>query len=594
MERIYYDISIDHDPSKVDGTYKYASKAETKIELEDPLLDDPSEYTLSIAKYKIDTETLPLMIPEMMQPQPTLTGKNEGAMRSTYWVRVCCLVPSSGTSDITSVSGTTINIQLDQHLKENNSIYYSDKIFLDFYPHHRDNITGLDTANTSTGGVKSKGHTLNTYLPSLQTIKNIRSGSTNKYILNKSEQCFVYSYQEFLNVLNKAILDGTDVCYSKVKYWESIHKDSQGAVDGLNLTNETIEEDPPILFGFENGHLLLYVWNKMVTSLDSQQCLKFQVDFSPNLYKYIGNGFNCVFCPREKDTKEIPFRICFYDREMLPHHNNYLGNTPYQDYGYGTKSDVLKDPTNKGMMVPTMPTRAQVDDNIPTGQIRNVHLANWMGGTSFATPNIEAYKIISSEYSVAANWNIVKGLLIGSDDMPVAEEYIPAVYDDGFLTHYDHEHYDYTQGLMDCYGLKRRNIREISKKCGRKILELYHPLSSSAGDIRSCVIYSGSDMTDGQKIDLIDNTPLKRFNIWVKWIDTYDNIYDLYLYPGCSVELRLCFTKRPPMRTELLELLNTIIEKLPGQSGEEEDKDVQEPYKKRKAQLNKLYSWHRK
>ena len=65
---------FDHDPEHKELRFGVASKAETVIDLSEPLIQSPGDFMLSITKFKIDTECIPLLIPEMQQPQD-LTSK---------------------------------------------------------------------------------------------------------------------------------------------------------------------------------------------------------------------------------------------------------------------------------------------------------------------------------------------------------------------------------------------------------------------------------------------------------------------------------------------------------------------------------------
>lgn len=67
--KFYYDIIIDHDSKHTEKRYKISSKAETTIDLLDPLLENPGDYNVCVSKYKIDVEGVPIMIPELKQPQ---------------------------------------------------------------------------------------------------------------------------------------------------------------------------------------------------------------------------------------------------------------------------------------------------------------------------------------------------------------------------------------------------------------------------------------------------------------------------------------------------------------------------------------------
>ena len=170
------------------------------------------------------------------------------------------------------------------------------------------------------------------------------------------------------------------------------------------------------------------------------------------------------------------------------------------------------------------------------------------------------FNYIVQGYSTFSNWNILKAIIIGSNSLPVVEEYLPISNKDGFLTHYNTP--EYKKALEDL-GIEHNVIREIFKKNTQRVLDIYYPLSTSAGDVRSSIIYSAENTNHGQNIELVPGSPIRHFDIWVKWMDIYGNLYDLYLYPGCSVDIRMCFTKKPLMKEDLAEGLDAVMECLP-------------------------------
>ena len=172
----------------------------------------------------------------------------------------------------------------------------------------------------------------------------------------------------------------------------------------------------------------------------------------------------------------------------------------------------------------------------------------------------DTYSYIPQTYSTFSNWNILKAIIIGSNSLPVVEEYLPISNKDGFLTHYNTP--EYKKALEDL-GIEHNVIREIFKKNTQRVLDIYYPLSTSAGDVRSSIIYSAENTNHGQNIELVPGSPIRHFDIWVKWMDIYGNLYDLYLYPGCSVDIRMCFTKKPLMKEDLAEGLDAVMECLP-------------------------------
>ena len=90
-DKLYYDVTIDHDPQHKEHRFEVSSKAETTIDLAEPLIENPGDYMLSITKFKIDTECIPLMIPEMQQPQDLTNNyvSEQNKMQTKYQVMAC-------------------------------------------------------------------------------------------------------------------------------------------------------------------------------------------------------------------------------------------------------------------------------------------------------------------------------------------------------------------------------------------------------------------------------------------------------------------------------------------------------------------------
>ena len=66
--KIYYDVNIRYDPQNLDRSLHFYSPAKTNIRMNSPLITDTDSYDLCISKFKIDTECVPIFIPEMEQP----------------------------------------------------------------------------------------------------------------------------------------------------------------------------------------------------------------------------------------------------------------------------------------------------------------------------------------------------------------------------------------------------------------------------------------------------------------------------------------------------------------------------------------------
>ena len=69
MQSLCYDITIEHDPVHTDDRHFMKSKAEKTICLEKPLLEDPGDYNVSVCNFSINTEGIPLVIPEINSKQ---------------------------------------------------------------------------------------------------------------------------------------------------------------------------------------------------------------------------------------------------------------------------------------------------------------------------------------------------------------------------------------------------------------------------------------------------------------------------------------------------------------------------------------------
>ena len=66
--KIYYNVNIRYDPQNLDRSLYFYSPAKTNIRMNSPLITDTDSYDLCISKFKIDTECVPIFIPEMEQP----------------------------------------------------------------------------------------------------------------------------------------------------------------------------------------------------------------------------------------------------------------------------------------------------------------------------------------------------------------------------------------------------------------------------------------------------------------------------------------------------------------------------------------------
>ena len=508
--KIYYDVTIDHDPEHKDQRYGVASKAITTINLRDPLIENPGDFNLVITKFKIDTECIPLMIPEMEQPQNLLDDNIQfyNKMKTKYQIEI--------NMTIHTCTKTTIKDKNDNVIKQKSKNEKGEEILVDTLEENEKYEKGAK------GYVFVQHHRYYSYAINqtkyLGYAKHDNGDVANylAYIDNTDEQCFVYSYETFLIGVNQTIQKLTGMIAEAAKQY--------------NLTGTRM-----YYFSLVNGLLRfcmtkygydLVVDEQTVTDPQTGNTInrylewyptRFDIQFSPELYKYLGNGFPCSFL--NNDAKKGWWR--------------YNIKPQFTDNGKESRNSY-----------PTM-----FVDNDKT-------------------------KYMEQSYSTLSNWNILKAIIIGSDNLPVVEEYLPISNKDGFLTHYPTP--EYTKALQDL-GIQHSEIREIFKKNTQRVLDIYYPLSASAGDIRSSIIYTCENIQQGQSIELMPASPINHFNVWVKWLDIYGNLYDLYLYPGCSVDIRMCFIKKPLMKEDLAEGLEAVMDCLPEKKEKKEGKSNGKP-----------------
>lgn len=76
----------------------------------------------------------------------------------------------------------------------------------------------------------------------------------------------------------------------------------------------------------------------------------------------------------------------------------------------------------------------------------------------------------------------MKALVIGSNTLPIEEDYLPVSHHDGFLTHYETDEYNH---YLQEHNLNyHEDVLDIYKRKSQKILLIYYPFSESPGDIR--------------------------------------------------------------------------------------------------------------
>ena len=96
VDKIYHNITIPYNDAKLVSDDRNTSLAETTVQLMDPLVSNTGVYDICISKFRIDTQTIPLVIPELLQPQTTKSS----IIELNYWVKLISPLESPKT-DIT-------------------------------------------------------------------------------------------------------------------------------------------------------------------------------------------------------------------------------------------------------------------------------------------------------------------------------------------------------------------------------------------------------------------------------------------------------------------------------------------------------------
>ncbi len=565
QNKVYYDVSIKYNPEEVDGMYGFYSKAETEIHLSSAIVEDPLNYDLAISKFKIDTECLPIMIPEMKMPTAIDTKCQTAATAYKIWIHY----PVPDAKPVPAGNFTNGNAARKCYIRDpaggqDAFIYKPDSIILDANDsllYHKlyecrgpEAITIVPNcgcpskydAGITTG---TKDHNLN-----FKTIRPSKQGLNADYCINTDPSYYIYDYQSFLDRINIAIEKlVTDTWIAKYK--GKTNKDTCFDISPLMCIK-------PVIFKAEDGKITMYI-NKHF--LDSQMMLR----FSGNLYKYIGMGFKCKFfysrLSKPIDNVEMENGSFFIDYNSFPFagspesENSYCG---YKVIRTGANNIIGMDTYRRSTFPFTSDvtgTQDKLQKFVDTGD------AYAQLGNLFAAEDSDqdlTYVIQKQQFSSLPNWNICKGIIISSSFMPIKSEFYPTAVNDGFLTHYNTEEYREAQEAFGKSGGEKGEEKATFNKQSMKIVDVYYPMSASAGDIRSCIIYDNTNIENGNKIDMQGGVDLDHFDVKIKWVDIYGNTYPLYLAPGCNVNIRFCLTRKKLKREDLIEGFSTIVELL--------------------------------
>jgi hypothetical protein len=439
QDKVYYNITIPYDgtDNACQNNMLGGSEARTMIEMKDDLLNKPDDYVLGISKIKIDTAGLPLMIPEMLVPQPVNAQGapvNSYEMVSVYEVGLKYLGPKK--------TDTTKWFKCEKH---QSVIFYTKEH--DF----------------SKGG-KKNGEYVGYYEPGKTQVPWIKK----KYINNSDEECFVYSYSELIFAINNAI----GRCYEKLLKENADIFDSYCAA-------------PKIEIGSGNT---LSLYEMMGIASDKNECDPYiSLGISTKLHHYIDMGLNT-----------------YYENGFFWYMNGDI---------YMSGARKIRSPT----FINLRATYTNVTVNKETRRYRR-------------SPTLKSF---------TKNWCDVKAILITSQQLPIAGEFLPTYQPDAFLLHT--KDVGTATAYKEVYKREEVPDKGVFLRGQEKIIEVFF-LKPSTGDVQ--LVFNNQDVENTNKITLLGSSPVRKFDIAVRWLDCYDNIHPLLIPPGSSVDIRLVFTKK--------------------------------------------------
>lgn len=356
---------------------------------------------------------------------------------------------------VSNVTEEMYYIKPDTNIKKDTTLYNIGKNNLVTRANNGRSFYFVDTNKKKIEAIN--GASLPTYYFNKNTVYQLQPVTSHGYINNLHKFCYIYEAQEFVDIINTALMELYKGRTINVKGNDTNIHYPFFNIDGTRLKFYQDKNDPYLLV------------------------------FSPNLYRFFGCGFNIK----------------------------------YVDF----------DEKNTWFIANSLATRSMEVEGEEIG--------------SFANPveDKSNYNVALNQFSLTQAWNDCKAILVCTNDLPIAGEYLYISENDGLLIH------DRTNYNMDLYrSVKGRDplVDDTEEHNKTKVLESYYPMSGEGGDICTGVVYSNTNLEDNSKFTFHSTmAEIKKFDVTIKWLDYYNNIHDLELRPGSSCDVRFCFLKKP-------------------------------------------------
>lgn len=277
-DKIYFNVTLNYNDSKVISKKRNTSIAEKEIQVIDPLIDDTNQYDLCISKFRLDTLTIPLVIPELKQPQKV----EDSMIELDYWVKL--VVASDIPED------DLLEEQPGQpHISPINYLQTAQS-YLSLIPKNIDPKGGMKRVDDYDVYDISESYKITKPI-----LRYTNTEKTIGFINNLDPFCYIYEAQEFVDSINRAI---AEVIKTGMIFEE-------GTLPNLEA-----------FFKLEGSDLKFY---------QNAKRLPYFLVFSQNLYRYFGLGFN---------TKRLPE----YDGWMIAVDNNSRNIPQTAEFSYNTNT----------------------------------------------------------------------------------------------------------------------------------------------------------------------------------------------------------------------------------------------------------------
>ena len=127
------------------------------------------------------------------------------------------------------------------------------------------------------------------------------------------------------------------------------------------------------------------------------------------------------------------------------------------------------------------------------------------------------------EYKAISSWASINRILFVSHRLPIRREFYPVIN---------------SSGILNDSTIAYENMVSMNIICS-----FLFP-STEAGDYRTNIVYSSTNIDNGDLIDMTNSGALREIDVEVYWSDKYGNVFPITLGPNKQINLRLVFVRK--------------------------------------------------